>query len=633
MANLIAQRLPAREQSLQSWRERILFAIFFCAMLVGLLPLYHSVAMAYANRLWGHLALYFAAYLVAGMVLFLRRAPFKARAWAGVAIFFTLGLVALLTLGPAGSGRSWFFAASVLACLLLGLWPAVAVLAAIAASLFAVGAMLESGRLVWPLLNFYSAGTWRITSYTFLLISSLITVSLAVLINGLAKALEAERRAGAQLQEAHRRLSEEIEVRKRTEADLNRHRADLETKVAERTAELAASNRDLRAEVGRRKEAETALLRLASGVAHNFNNALMAIMGNAQSAQLFLEPGRQSLAQANQHLDNVVRSAQLGSGVAQRLVRAVTGREAGLEEGRAIAVHDMLKGAVSILEGAWPGIGRGELALRLTTEPDLHVWGFEGELMEVVVNLVKNAVEAMEGRGVVWLSARGEGDRVCLEVADQGPGIDEGLLPSMFQPFVSGKNETGLGLGLCVSRDIVLAHGGDISVANQPQGGACFKVLLPAHHQPPPAATPPPALEFVPRRVLLVEGEYLVAMGISVALEAAGHNLRLASNLDQALLALAEFKPEVLVCDLNLPDGSGWDILRAVSQDGEGATAPGIPVIILSGLAMDPQAARPAAVPAPWAVLNKPVERKMLLDCIARAVAAKQPPAGDDTHL
>lgn len=622
LTGLVADRLSVREQSLQTWRERILFAIFFSSVLLGLLPLYHSVAMAHANRMWGHLVFYVLFYLLACSLLFLRRVPFKVRAWAGVAVFFTLGLVALFTLGPAGSGRSWFFATSVLASLLLGLWPAVAVLAVIAASLFTVGGLMESGRLVWPLLNFYSAETWRTTTYTLLLISSMITVSLAVLINGLAKALEAERQASAQLQAIHRRLTEEIDVRKRTEADLNRYRDDLEIKVGERTAELAAANRSLREEVLRRKEAEKALLHLASGAAHNFNNVLMSVMGNAQSAQLFLESERQDLARAGDHLDNVVRSARVGSGVAQRLVRFVTGREAGLGQGSAIAVESMLRSAVSILEGTWPVFRRGGLSLGLTCDPGLNVWGLESELVEVVLNLVKNSVEAMEGRGVIHLAAYRQGDLICLEVADGGPGVDAALLPRLFQPFVTSKDETGLGLGLCTSRHIVLAHGGQISAENRPGGGASFKVLLPAHAQAPALQPPLAPPRIPPQRVLLVDDEYLVAMGISAALEAAGHRVLISHDLSHSLLALDEFRPQVVVCDLNLPDGTGWDLVRKLSADNGSGRETSIPVIVLSGLALGPQAGRPAGAPAPWAMLNKPVERRMLLDCIARAVAA-----------
>lgn len=629
LANLISARLSAREQSLQSWRERILLAIFLSSVAVGLLPLYHSVGMAYEHRLWGHLAFYVTVYTLACLILVLRRVPFKARAWAGVAIFFTLGLVALLTLGPAGSGRSWFFATSVLASLLLGLWPAVGVLAVMAGCLFAVGGLMESGRLAWPLLNFYSVATWRTTTYTLLLISSMITVSLAVLINGLAKALAAEREAGSQLEEALRRLVEEMEVRKRTEADLQRYRDELEIKVQDRTAELAATNRSLSEEVRLRKEAEQALLHLASGVAHNFNNVLMSIMGNVQSAQHFLEPDRGEPERAGQHLENVVSSAQIGSGVAQRLVRFVANREAGLRQGQAIDVGSMLEGVRRILEGTWPGFRRGELSLSLQAEPGLYLWGAEGELAEVLVNLVKNAVEAMEGRGEVCLAARRQGESVCLSVTDNGPGIDLALLPRLFQPFVTSKNETGLGLGLCTSRDIILCHGGEIFAQNRPEGGACFEVLLPARQQPPAPAEPFGPAQGAPQRVLLVEDEYLVAMGISAALESAGHTVRLSHNLGQSLLALDEFRPEVVICDLNLPDGSGWELVRKLTAGNGSQPRTAIPVIILSGLALGPQSGRPADVPAPWAMLNKPVERRMLLDCLARAVAAgREPPPG-----
>jgi two-component system sensor histidine kinase HydH len=102
------------------------------------------------------------------------------------------------------------------------------------------------------------------------------------------------------------------------------------------------------------------------------------------------------------------------------------------------------------------------------------------QLRQVLLNLLLNALDAMPGGGSVCIRLRPPEDgRAELSVADTGPGISDDILPRLFTPFVSDK-ETGMGLGLSVSRRIVEDHGGTLTALNRPGGGACFVVRLPA---------------------------------------------------------------------------------------------------------------------------------------------------------
>jgi len=103
-----------------------------------------------------------------------------------------------------------------------------------------------------------------------------------------------------------------------------------------------------------------------------------------------------------------------------------------------------------------------------------------GSLYQVVVNLMKNAVEATPSGGQVRVAARSHTDALVIEVADTGPGIPPEALPRLFEPFYSFKAMgKGTGLGLVISKDLVEKQGGTLTAANRPEGGAVFTVRIP----------------------------------------------------------------------------------------------------------------------------------------------------------
>jgi signal transduction histidine kinase len=109
----------------------------------------------------------------------------------------------------------------------------------------------------------------------------------------------------------------------------------------------------------------------------------------------------------------------------------------------------------------------------------------------VMTNLLLNALDAMPGGGTIDVALKKDGaGRFRLTVADTGPGLDPAVADRLFRPFVSTK-PTGTGLGLCVSRRVVQAHGGSLTGANRPGGGACFTITLPAPAGGPSDADPP----------------------------------------------------------------------------------------------------------------------------------------------
>lgn len=122
--------------------------------------------------------------------------------------------------------------------------------------------------------------------------------------------------------------------------------------------------------------------------------------------------------------------------------------------------------------------------------PQLSVMGAREQLAQVYANVLLNAAQAMDGCGRVIIESRRVGKAMAeISIRDTGPGIAPGHLGRLFEPFFTTKPAgQGTGLGLAISNEIVLEHGGAMHAENHPQGGACFRVLLPLHETAPRAS-------------------------------------------------------------------------------------------------------------------------------------------------
>jgi two-component system sensor histidine kinase HupT/HoxJ len=114
------------------------------------------------------------------------------------------------------------------------------------------------------------------------------------------------------------------------------------------------------------------------------------------------------------------------------------------------------------------------------------VSGSEGEMVQVVLNLLVNAIQATDGKTPIDLEVFPEGDGVRLRVRDRGQGIPDDVMPHIFDPFFTTKRpDEGSGLGLSLSFDLVRQHGGTLEARNCADGGACFELWLPALRSEP----------------------------------------------------------------------------------------------------------------------------------------------------
>ena len=245
----------------------------------------------------------------------------------------------------------------------------------------------------------------------------------------------------------------------------------LESTVVARTAELRAAQGEL---VHAGKMA--ALGQMSAGVVHELNQPLTAMRTLSESAGILLDHDR---------LDDVRGNLQRIRGMVDRLARLTSQLKtfshkselprAPIQLARSIADAQLIVAEALKEHG---------IAVEVDLKPPtLGVMAEEAALGSVLVNLMRNAVDAMQQapRRTLRLAAQSQNGRVLLAVSDTGSGIPADILPRLFEPFVTSKPAgSGLGLGLLISAQLVRAMDGTLHASNPPEGGACFVIDLPA---------------------------------------------------------------------------------------------------------------------------------------------------------
>ncbi|MFL6336705.1 MAG: PAS domain-containing protein [Pyrinomonadaceae bacterium] len=375
-----------------------------------------------------------------------------------------------------------------------------------------------------------------------------------------------------------------------------------------RTTGVLAITRDVteqRLERERAAQADKlrALGQLASGVAHDFNNALAAILGRAQLLRRTAE-GDPNLTRG---LDIILTAAEDAAATVRR-IRSFARQLPG--EGHAkVCVAELLRDAVEITRTRWENDARARgLRYDVSVESDdaLHTHGNASELREVFVNLVVNAIDAMPAGGHLDISCRRRGGRLRLLFTDTGTGMAEEVRARIFEPFFTTKGVHGTGLGLFVSYGIVERHGGHISAASQPGQGTTFAIDLPhaeaSRSEPTPPArthkrgTPARALS-----VLVVDDEEHVRETLAEMVEVLGHRVRRAEGGRAALAALNEHEFDLVFTDLSMPEMDGWEVARAVRRQ-----SPRTRIAVVTGYGRD--AARTQGDAPADTVIGKPFD-------------------------
>ncbi|HEY6189500.1 MAG TPA: PAS domain S-box protein [Pyrinomonadaceae bacterium] len=335
-------------------------------------------------------------------------------------------------------------------------------------------------------------------------------------------------------------------------------------------------------------------------VSHELRTPLTAIVGWSS----LMRKNRFDQAATSRAMETIERNAKAQAQIIDDLLdvsRIITGKLS--LEARSIELDSIIRTALEALRPAAETKGlniRSELDSRAAT-----VWGDPARLQQVMWNLLANAVKFTPRGGEVSVTLRRADSQVEVVVSDTGQGINADFLPFVFDRFRQADGSTtraygGLGLGLAIVRHLVEMHGGTVRAESAGVGhGATFIITLPlmavqaVHADSSYGAQPlsdteqldcPPSLKDV--RILIVDDETDARFLLTTILERCEASVLSVGSASEALAALAQFKPHILVSDIGMPDEDGYALIRKVRALGPGEGGK-IPAIALTAYARE----------------------------------------------
>jgi signal transduction histidine kinase len=401
----------------------------------------------------------------------------------------------------------------------------------------------------------------------------------------------------------------ETAERKQAEASLQ----DSNRQLKEALDELASMQKQIV-----QQERLRALGQMASGVAHDFNNALSPVLGF--SSILLEDPDQlNDKEKVLKYLQIIHTAGKDAAAVVSRLREFYRPRDK-QETLVPFDLNKLVEQSVNLTQPKWKDQALSNGATVLVTcelQKVPAVAGNESEIREVLTNLIFNAVDAMPRGGTITLRTATGNGQVLLEVADTGTGMTEEVRQRCLEPFFSTKGDRGTGLGLAMVYGIIRRHKSTIDIQSELNKGTTFTIGFPVNTEPKRETARPVESTAMARklRVLVVDDDPMTLMVTVECVRSEQHEVETAVNGRDGFEKYNKGQFDLVITDQGMPEMNGNQMAAAIKQ-----VSPATPIIMLTGNWQMVSSEEEQAAAAVDLVLGKPVTKSGLREAIVKVI-------------
>jgi CheY-like chemotaxis protein len=354
---------------------------------------------------------------------------------------------------------------------------------------------------------------------------------------------------------------------------------------------------------------------MASGVAHDFNNALAAILGNTQIL-LYTAQDEES----KETLKIIEKVAKDSSQTVRRLQDFT--RKPVPQELFKVDINAIVKDSIEITKPKWKDEAQSR-GIRIEIVSNLEDIPFgsgsASELREVFTNIIFNAIEAMHEGGKIEIRTFRKKRDVFVQISDTGVGITEETKKKIFEPFFTTKPFTNTGLGLSMSYGIVKRFGGEIEVGSKVGQGATFTIILPiGEDEREETGDSRPIKKARKARILVIDDDEFVRSVLSRTLVQADHQVTVAENGGKGVQIFKEGEFDLVLTDLGMPGMSGWEVCRMIRE-----ISPHTPVGMITGWGEERDQSKMEEYGLDF-FISKPFDLAQILNVVAETMESRK---------
>ena len=307
---------------------------------------------------------------------------------------------------------------------------------------------------------------------------------------------------------------------------------------------------------------------IVAGIAHEFNNILAVVHGNAE----VLEDGFENEKELKKGLHNIKKASDEGAGIVRDMI-TIAQSDKDTSEHLFFDLKQLIIQAIEAVMPGWKNIAYfSEMKYKIDRNGMKRVPGVfcnPTELREVFVNIINNALDAMPDGGRISFSTWSNEDTVFVEISDTGMGMSEEVKNRIFDPFFTTSRPERTGLGMGVAYSIITRHGGKIGVESEEGKGTTLTLSLPINNETKQqilSSRSAPDKVAKGLSILVVDDEEEICNILNKFFSRVGHIVKTVGNGAEAIELAKKEDFDIVICDLTMPGVTGHDVIKALNE-------------------------------------------------------------------